>query len=123
MNNSKSRDLLGAALDMLVRGYEEELNLYSDVRDLTARQQTELCERHDAQSFRDMLAEKESLLRFIGRIEEQLAPAKVIAMTRRMNGHPSRVKLTALLDAVTDVIEETREMERENVQMLEGAGV
>lgn len=112
-----------AAADLLVRGYEEEINLYTAVRDLALRQKEMLQDVPNLLRFCKLLDEKEDLLRIIGRIETEMKSAKAVVTSVGPNGCPHRLKLATLLDKVRDMIEDIRAIEHENVSLLETVAV
>ena len=107
------------AVDMLLHGYREELNLYSAVRDLSLAQYGILNNGADLLRFGDLLDEKEDVLRLIGQIDSEMAGAKALVASLPPSTCPRRRQLAALLDRVTDAIEETRAIERDNVSLLD----
>ena len=107
------------AVDMLLHGYREELNLYSAVRDLSLAQYGILNNGADLLRFGDLLDEKEDVLRLIGQIDSEMAGAKALVAALPPSTCPRRRQLAALLDRVTDAIEETRAIERDNVSLLD----
>ncbi len=111
--------LLDAAMDTLLRGYEEELNLYALVWDLTARQKEMLRDPMDLLPFKDLLDEKEDLLRIIGQMEAEMTGAKTLVLSQEPERCPHRSRLITLLDRLTEIIEDIRAMERENISLLE----
>ena len=115
----RNRQRIKAAMDLLIRGYEEEVNLYSAVRDLALRQKRMLGESSDLVRFCRLLADKEDLLRIIGRIEEEMAPARSLVTSLGPERYPDRWKLTVLLDQVWDLIEDIRALERQSISLLE----
>ena len=58
---------MDAAVHMLMEGYEEEMQLYSTVREITLRQKSLLARREGIGSFCELLHEKEEVLGMIGR--------------------------------------------------------
>ena len=112
---------LTAAMDALVHGYSEEMELYSTVRALTWRQRETLCDGWNLDQFGDLLDEKEDLLQMIGQIESVMKSAKSLVLTRKPPQGPSRWKLERLLDQLTAMIEEIREVEGANATLLEDA--
>ena len=112
---------LAAAMDALVHGYSEELELYTTVRALTWRQRRTLDDGWNLARFCDLLDEKEDLLRMIGQIESVMKSAKTLALSRKLAQCPDRWKLERLLDRLTALIEEIREVEGANASLLENA--
>ena len=112
---------LAAAMDALVRGYREELQLYSTVRALTWRQRDTLREGWNLDRFGDLLDEKEDLLQMIGQIESVMKGAKSLVLARKPSQCPDRWTLERLLDQLTAMIEEIRAVEGANASLLEGA--
>jgi hypothetical protein len=109
------------AIEALVRGYTEEIALYSTVRALTWRQRDTLRDDRNLERFGDLLDEKEDLLRMIGQIESLMKNAKSLVLTRKPPECPSRWKLMNLLDQLTAIIEEIRSIEGVNASILEDA--
>jgi len=112
---------LTAAMDALVHGYREEVELYSTVRAITWRQRDTLREEWNLDRFCDLHDEKEDLLRMIGQIETVMQGAKSLVLSRKPPQSPSRWKLERLLDRLTAMIEEIRALEGANASLLEGA--
>jgi hypothetical protein len=112
---------LETAINALVHGYREETELYTRVRKLTWSQRYTLREGWNLDRFRDLLDEKEDLLRMIGQIESQMKAAKAFVLSRAPAQCPDRWKLEALLDQLTATIEEIRTVESANATLLEGA--
>ena len=112
---------LTAAMDALVHGYSEELELYSTVRALTWRQRRTLDEEWNLDRFGDFLDEKEDLLRMIGQIESVMKSAKSLVLSRKPAQCPGLWQLERLLDQLTAMIEEIRAVEGANASLLEGA--
>jgi hypothetical protein len=110
-----------AAMDALVHGYRTESELYTRVRKLTWSQRYTLREGWNLDRFRDLLDEKEDLLRMIGQIESELKGAKSLVLSRTPSQCPDRWKLETLLDRLTATIEEIRVVESANASLLEGA--
>ena len=111
------------AIDMLLMGYKEELNLYAAVRELTLSQKKILCNGRDLMRFQDMLDEKEDVLRLIDQIEEEMSKAKPVVTSPHPPSSCRRKKLVRVLDQVTETIEEIRALERENVELLDREAV
>ena len=107
------------AVDMLLHGYREELNLYSAMRDVTLAQQKILNNGADLLRFTDLLDEKGDILQLIGQIDSEMAGAKSLVVSLPRAACPKRPQLAALLDRVTDVIQETRAIEQDNVLLLD----
>jgi len=121
-----------AAVNSLLSGYQEELNLYLVVRNLTMAQKELLTPQHaavgiaagltqraDFMRFTDLLDEKEDILRIIGQIESEMKPSKSLVMSQEPETCPRRWTLATLLDRVADTIDEIRVMERDNVSRLQ----
>ena len=107
------------AVDMLLHGYREELNLYSAMRDVTLAQQKILNNGADLLRFTDLLDEKGDILQLIGQIDSEMAGAKALVTSLPQATCPRRRQLAALLDRVTDTIEQTRAIEQDNVSLLD----
>ena len=118
MRVSKAGDV-DVAMNMLVMGFKEELNLYAVVRELTLSQKKILGNGRDLMRFNDMLDEKEDVLRLIDQIDEELSKAKTVVTSQRPQSTCCRKELAHVLDQVTETIEEIRVMERENVELLD----
>jgi len=112
---------LTAAMDALVHGYREELEIYSTVRALTWSQRRTLDQDWNLDRFCDLLDEKQDLLQMIGQIESVMKSAKSLVLTRDLAQCPDRWKLERLLDQLTILIEEIREVEGANATLLEDA--
>jgi len=112
---------LADAMDALVRGYSEEIELYSTVRALTRRQSEMLRGGWSLDLFADLLDEKEDLLRMIGQIESLMKKAKSLVLAKKPPEGPNRWKLEKLLDRLTAIIEEIRLLEGDNASILEDA--
>ena len=111
------------AIDMLLMGYKEELNLYAVVRELTLSQKRILCNGMDLMRFKDMLDEKDDVLKLIDQIEEELSKAKPVVTAQHPPSTCRRKELVRVLDQVTETIEDIRAMERENVELLDREAV
>src|SRR3990172_3100232 len=72
MNGDKAVE---ATTDVLVHAYEEQMNLYSAVRDMALRQRA-LLGQSDLKRFGELLDEEQDILRIIGQIESELADVK-----------------------------------------------
>jgi len=107
------------AVHMLMRGYEEEMRLYSLVHDLTIQQKALFARRDYDGAASSLLEQKERLLSMIGKLESEMSPAKSLVMAQQPDHCPHRWQLAALLDSLQDMIEEIRDAERENVSLLE----
>lgn len=107
------------AVDTLMRGYEEEINLYLVLRKLTLNQREMLLEGGRLERFCDLHEEKEDLLAIIGQIDDEMASAKGVVVEHRAEEHPKCVALAHLLDRLTDVIEDTRRLEGSNAMLLQ----
>ena len=119
---------LESAIKVLLRGYEEELNLYFVVRALAMRQKEMLREPSDLLSFCDLLDEKEDLLQIIGQMEYEMEGAKSFVLSSQPGTCPylsrasrpnGRWRLTVLLDRVTAAIEDIRAIEQDNISLLQ----
>ena len=114
------QDEVDVAVHVLLRGYGEEANLYSAMRELSLRQLETLRDRRDLARFSDLLDEKEDILRLIGQIDSEMVGAKTFVMTLDPEACPNRDRLRRLLDRVTGIIEDLRAIESENVRHFEG---
>ena len=117
MTHLKRKDVKDA-VDLLMRGYEEEMNLYATVRELTLRQKEMLRARAGMNPLCALANEKDQVLSLIDRLEKEMAEAKSVVMSRPPRECPNRWRLAALLDSVQDMIEDIREDERGNAEML-----
>jgi len=106
------------AMDMLLRGYQEELNLYSAMHELTLTQKEILGDEGSLSRFCDLLQEKEQILRVIGQIDDEMSGAKALITSSAPNGTPRRRQLNALLDRLTDTIDDLRALEQDNASVL-----
>jgi len=113
--------LVEAAMDILLECYQEELNLYMAVRDLTVRQSRMLRQGADLMRVMRILDEKEDLLGIVGRMESEMRGAKAFVLSQPPEDNPRRQRLVSLLDRLTETIEDIRSMERENIRLLEAA--
>ena len=109
------------AMNTLLSGYREEAELYLCVRRLTWRQRDLLRTGLDLNLFRDLLEEKEDLLRMIVQIESEMKSAKSLVLSCPPSECPDRRKLERLLDRLTDTIEEIRIVEGGNACRLEAS--
>lgn len=107
------------AVSALERGYEEEINLYSEIRHLTFEQQRLLADGGAPQRVSDIEDRKEELMALVGLIEFEMDRAKEVVMNLPPNQFPHRWRLVALLGSVEDAIEDVRDMERKNADLLE----
>ena len=107
------------AMDALILGYSEEMEIYSTVRALTWQQRDTLRDGWNLDQFGDLLDEKEDLLEMIGQIESVMKSAKSLVLAKKPPQSPNRWKLERLLDQLTGLIEEIRAVEGANASMLE----
>jgi len=107
-----------AAVNALVRGYQEETNLYLAMRRLTLSQKEMLANGEDLAWIWDILDAKEDLLKMIEEIEGTMAPAKAVVLSQAPATCPDRWKLTTLLDRLTEIIGELRALENGNAALL-----
>ena len=114
------RNELDAAVETLLRGYEEETSLYSVVRNLTRNQRVTLRDERDVPRFSDLHDEKEDILQLIEQIEDEMKSAKSVVMARHPDRCPRSLRLTRLLDNLTQLIEEIRILESANAALLGG---
>jgi hypothetical protein len=119
--SDSSPENLTTAMDALVHGYSEEVELYSTLRALTWSQRDILCDGWNLDRFGDLLDEKEDLLQMIDQIETLMQDAKSLVLSRKPVHCPGRWKLERLLDRLTAMIEEIRAVEGANASLLEGA--
>ena len=113
-----SRANITAAVNALVRGYEEETNLYLAMRRLTLSQKEMLAHGEDLSWVWDILDEKEDLLKMIEEIEGTMGEAKAVVLSQDPETCPNRWKLTPLLERLTEIIEELRVLETGNAALL-----
>lgn len=118
MTHTKRKDI-DVAVHLLMEGYEEEINLYSAIRDITLRQKTLLGHKEGIGSFCDLLHEKEEVLNVIDRLDSEMMHAKNLVMRENPDHCPHRWRLAALLDSLQDMIEDIRDAERDNADLLE----
>lgn len=118
MTHAKRKDI-DVAVNLLMEGYEEEIHLYSVIRDITFRQKTLLAQKEGLGSFCKLLHEKEEVLNVIGRLESEMTRAKKLVMRENPDHCPHRWRLAALLDSLQDMIEDIRDAERDNATLLE----
>jgi hypothetical protein len=116
---SRPRDGVASAMNALLNGYREEAELYLRVRRLTWRQGNMLRSRLDLDLFRDLLDEKEDLLRMIAQVESEMKSARSLVLSHPSSQCPDRRKLGTLLDRLTETIEEIRIIEGSNTCLLE----
>ena len=114
---------VASAMNTLVNGYRKETELYLHMLRLTWRQRDLLGSESNLHRFRDLLEEKEDLLRKIGRIESEMKNAKSLVLSLPPSQCPNRWKLEELLDRLTDTIEEIRIVEGDNACLLEAVPV
>ena len=105
----------------LLHGYREEAEIYLHVLQLTWRQRDVLRNGLDLSLFRDLLEEKENLLRMVAQINSEMKNAKALALSCPLAQSPYRRELETLLDRLADTVEELRIAERSNASLLEGA--
>ena len=108
-------------MDTLVHGYREESELYTRVRKLTWRQRETLCEGWDLDRFGDLLDEKEDLLQMIGQIESRDEERQIAGPVEKAAAMPEPLEARTLLDQLTAMIEEIRDVEGANATLLEDA--
>jgi len=106
------------AVNLLMKGYEEEMNLYAVVHELTVRQKQMLLARAGFLPVVQLHARKEEVLDVIGRLEREMEDAKHVVMAQRPKDCPHRLRLAALLDSVRGMIEDIRDVEQDNARML-----
>jgi len=113
------RRALHQAVHLLMHGYEEEINLYSLVRDLSRRQEATLGTRDGIRRFCELHRRKEEALELIGRIESEMGAAKSIILAHPPEACPHRRRLGEILENVQRTIRAVREAEERNAAMLE----
>jgi len=118
-----SRPPEGAAsvMNALLRGYREEALIYLRVLELTWRQRDILRSGLDLSLFRDLLEEKEDLLRMVAQINSEMKSARSLVLSYPPSQQPDRRELEMLLDRLSNTIEEVRIAEGNNACLLEGA--
>ena len=114
-----SENRIDNAVMTLLKGYETEVDLYSEIRDLSASQREKLMSQQDLASFCELYNEKEGLLDVLGQIDTELTDAKTVVLTSDPETCPCRERLNNLLGSVTNIIEEICDIERENAAYLE----
>jgi hypothetical protein len=113
------QNAISQAVHMLMRGYEEEMNLYHIVHSLAQREKDILLSESRPAELGQVLVEKAEALDMIDRIESEMKDAKGIVMAHAPDDCPRRWQLAALLGSVQDMIEDVRDIERDNAYMLE----
>jgi hypothetical protein len=116
---SAPRDDVAAAMNAVLSGYREEANIYLYLLQLTWRQRDILRNGLDLSLFRDLLEEKEDLLRMIAQINSEMKNAKSLVLSYPPSQWPNRRELDTLLDRLTDMVEEVRIAEGNNACLLE----
>ena len=86
---------------------------------LTWRQRDILRNGLDLNLFRDLLEEKEDLLRTIAQIESEMKSAKSLVLSYPPSQSSGRRELEMLLDRLTETVEEVRIVESNNACLLE----
>lgn len=109
----------GVAVDILLRGYEEEINLYSALRELSLKQRESLRADADLARLCDLLDEKEDLVALIGEIDSEMSRAKSVVLSLRPHTCPHHDRLAGLLDHVAGLIADIRAIEQENMSFLD----
>ena len=117
--NYKKQKRIKAAVDMLTQGYEEEMNLYAMVRDLSLKEKNLLKQQKGTTALYHLMEKKEEVLELIGRIEAEMDGAKTLVMAQEPEKCPHLWHLAALLDSVQDMIEDIRDVERDNALMFD----
>jgi hypothetical protein len=102
-----------------MRGYGEQMNLYHIVHRLTLREKKLLAHERLAEEVDDVLERKGQTFALIDRIEEEMRDAKRLVLSQPPEACPRRWQLAALLGSVQEMIEDIREVERDNALMLE----
>jgi hypothetical protein len=105
----------------LLNGYREEAELCLRVWRLAWKQRNLLRDGLELNLFRDLLEEKEALLRMIGQIESEMKSAKSLVLSHPPSQCLDRRKLETLLDRLTEKIEEVRIVEGAHACRLEAA--
>jgi hypothetical protein len=113
------RERAASAMNALLKGYQEEAQLYLRMLRLTWQQRDILRSALDVHRFRDLLEEKEDLLRLIAQIEFEMKDARSFVLSQPPSGCPNRWKLEMLLDRLTEMIEEIRVVEGNNACLLQ----
>ena len=115
----RSENRIQNAVAVLLKGYETEADLYSEIRDLSLSQRRHLTAQKDLAAFCELYGQKAGLLHVVDQIDAELTDAKTILMTADPETYPCRKCLDDLLGSVTNIIEEICEIERENAACLE----
>ena len=110
-----------SVMNALLNGYREEAEIYLHVLQLTWRQRDVLRNGFDLSLFRDLLEEKENLLRMVAQINSEMKNAKALALSCPLAQSPVRRELEKLLDRLADTVEELRIAENDNASLLEAA--
>jgi len=109
------------AVRRLLDAYDEEMHLYSIMRELTLEQRAALAETGRVDRFLDLFDQKQDLLELIGQIDSSVNEARTTVLSSQPDGCPGRGRLGALLDRLRNLIEDIRAIERENAARLGGA--
>lgn len=109
---------VAAATETLVRGYQEEAELYMHVRRLTWEQRDALRERWDLDQFHDLRDEKEDLLKMIEEVESGMRAAQALVLSQGPAACLNRSQLNGLLDQLVEIIEEIWIVESDNASLL-----
>ncbi|MGD0999834.1 MAG: hypothetical protein ABSA67_03960 [Candidatus Brocadiia bacterium] len=110
-----------SAMNAVLNGYREEAEIYLHVLQLTWRQRDVLRNGFDLSLFRDLLQEKEDLLRMAAQINSEMKNAKSLVLSYPATQWPERRELETVLDRLADTVEEVRIAEDKNACLLETA--
>jgi hypothetical protein len=111
--------IVAGILEQLCRGYEREIELYRQVRDLAWRQAHVLRSDGSGLVLLQLSADKERLLQSIADVEADLAAARaVVAREGRFLGDGLMNGLHQVLDQLSQVIDEIRALELESYRLI-----
>ena len=110
---------LNDAVEQVIKGYEEELFLYSAMRDVCAVQLATAEGADEAIRLDDLLDEKEDILTLIDQVDSAMAGAKSAVMSVDPDACPRREMLDDLLDRLACLIEDIRAIERLNIAAVD----
>jgi len=116
----RPQESVATAMNALLCGYREEAQIYLHMLQLTWRQRDILRNGLDLNLFRDLLEEKEDLLRMIEQIDTEMKNAKTLVLACPPPQSSNRRDLEKLLDRLTQTIEEVRTAESNNASLLDG---
>jgi len=118
---SRAPEGAASVMNALLRGYREEALIYLRVLELTWRQRDILRGGMDLSLFRDLLEEKEDLLRMVAQINSEMRSARSLVLSYPPSQRPNCRELEQLLDRLSSTVEEVRIAESNNARLLEAA--